>query len=175
MQRSPHRKQEIARAADRSWSLISFLPGSGDAIMVAVTIRNPQEEAPRVLTIRAAEHDRRADADMRAILDAAERPDLRLRPVTALSDICRKAGLTHADRAASGQRCSACVPCGVAARLEQLASRSSICGRRDIDPALTHCGTSWPDVTFKAGGERPGSRACDFRDAVAGIDNPARR
>lgn len=142
--------------------------------MIAVTIRTPEYEAPRVLTMRAAEHDRRADADMRAILEAAERPALRLRPQTALSDICRKAGLTHADRAAPGQRCSACVPCGVAARLEQLALRSSTFGRRYTDPALTHCGTSWQDVTFRAGGERPGSRVCAFRDAVAGIDNPAR-
>ncbi|MGA1344259.1 MAG: FitA-like ribbon-helix-helix domain-containing protein [Hyphomonas sp.] len=65
--------------------------------MVAVTIRNLSEEAHRALKMRAAEHNRSAEAEMRAILEAAVRPAGRLRLGTALSDIGRKAELTIAD------------------------------------------------------------------------------
>ncbi len=65
--------------------------------MVAVTIRNLSEEAHRALKMRAAEHNRSAEAEMRAILEAAVRPAGRLRLGTALSDIGRKAELTNAD------------------------------------------------------------------------------
>lgn len=71
--------------------------------MVAVTIRNLSEEAHRALKMRAAEHNRSAEAEMRAILEAAVRPVGRLRLGTALSDIGRKAGLTIADIEALGQ------------------------------------------------------------------------
>ena len=65
--------------------------------MVAVTIRNLSEETHRALKMRAAEHNRSAEAEMRAILEAAVRPAGRLRLGTALSDIGRKAELTNAD------------------------------------------------------------------------------
>jgi plasmid stability protein len=68
-----------------------------DAIMAAVTIRNLSEEAHRALKVRAAQHNCSAEAEMRAILEAAVRPEGRLRLGTALSEVSRKMGLTNAD------------------------------------------------------------------------------
>ena len=65
--------------------------------MAAVTIRNLSEEAHRALKVRAAQHNRSAEAEMRAILEAAVRPEGRLRLGTAMSEISRKMGLTNAD------------------------------------------------------------------------------
>ncbi len=67
------------------------------AIMAAVTIRNLSEEAHRALKVRAAQHNRSTEAEMRAILEAAVRPEGRLRLGTALSETSRRIGLTNAD------------------------------------------------------------------------------
>lgn len=42
--------------------------------MVAVTIRNLPQELHRALKVHAAQHNRSAEAEMRAILEAAVRP-----------------------------------------------------------------------------------------------------
>lgn len=65
--------------------------------MAAVTIRNLSEEAHRALKVRAAQHNRSAEAEMRAILEAAVRPEGRLRLGTALSAIGQKYGVTKGD------------------------------------------------------------------------------
>ena len=65
--------------------------------MAAVTIRNLSEETHRALKVRAAQHNRSAEAEIRAILDAAVRPEGRVRLGTALSELSRKVGLTNAD------------------------------------------------------------------------------
>jgi plasmid stability protein len=65
--------------------------------MAAVTIRNLSEEAHRALKLRAAQHNRSTEAEMRAILEAAVRPEGRLRLGTALSEMSRRIGLTNAD------------------------------------------------------------------------------
>jgi plasmid stability protein len=65
--------------------------------MAAVTIRNLSEEAHRALKVRAARHNRSTEAEMRAILEAAVRPEGRLRVGTALAEMSRKIGLTNAD------------------------------------------------------------------------------
>lgn len=65
--------------------------------MAAVTIRNLSEETRRALKVRAAQHNRSTEAEMRAILEAAVRPEGRLRLGTALSEMSRKIGLTNAD------------------------------------------------------------------------------
>jgi plasmid stability protein len=65
--------------------------------MAAVTIRNLPEEVHRALKVRAARHDRSTEAEMRAILEAAVRPEGRLRLGTALSEASRELGLTNAD------------------------------------------------------------------------------
>lgn len=64
--------------------------------MPAVTIRNLSDEAHRALKVRAAHHGRSAEAEMRAILEAAVRPAGRLRIGSALSALSREAGLTNA-------------------------------------------------------------------------------
>ncbi len=65
--------------------------------MAAVTIRNLSAEAHRALKVRAAQHNRSAEAEMRAILEAAVRPEGRLRLGMALSQMSRKIGLNNAD------------------------------------------------------------------------------
>jgi antitoxin FitA len=65
--------------------------------MPAVTIRNLSEETHRALKVRAAQHNRSAEAEMRAILEDAVRPANRLRLGTALADMSRKIGLTNVD------------------------------------------------------------------------------
>ncbi|MCO4052681.1 MAG: plasmid stabilization protein [Bosea sp.] len=65
--------------------------------MAAVTIRNLSDEAHRALKVRAARHNRSTEAEMRAILETAVRPDSRLRLGSALSQMSRKIGLTNAD------------------------------------------------------------------------------
>ena len=65
--------------------------------MAAVTIRNLSEEAHRALKVRAAQHNRSTEAEMRAILEAAVRPEGRLLLGTAMSEIGQKYGVTKAD------------------------------------------------------------------------------
>jgi plasmid stability protein len=49
------------------------------------------------LKLRAARHNRSTEAEMRAILEDAVRPEGRLRLGTALADRSREIGLTNAD------------------------------------------------------------------------------
>jgi antitoxin FitA len=65
--------------------------------MAAVTVRNPSEEAHRALKVRAAQHNRSEEAEMRGIVEAAVRSEGRLRLRTALSEMSRKTGLANAD------------------------------------------------------------------------------
>ena len=65
--------------------------------MAAVTIRNLSDEAHRALKVRAAQHNRSAEAEMRSILEAAALPESRLKLGTALSEVSRSMGLTNAD------------------------------------------------------------------------------
>ncbi len=71
--------------------------------MPAVTIRNLSDETHRAIKVRAAHHGRSAEAEMRDILEAAVRPNERLRLGSSLSALSRKAGLTNADFAALEQ------------------------------------------------------------------------
>ena len=68
-----------------------------DAILAAVTIRNLSEEAHRALKVRAAQHNRSTEAEIRAILESVVRPEGRLRLGTALAEMSRGIGLTNAD------------------------------------------------------------------------------
>lgn len=65
--------------------------------MAAVTVRNLSDEAHRALKLRAARHNRSTEAEIRAILEAAVRPEKRLRLGSALADLSRKAALSNAD------------------------------------------------------------------------------
>lgn len=71
--------------------------------MAAVTIRNLSEETHRALKMRAAHHNRSTEAEIRAILEAAVRPEGRLRLGTALAEMSRKVGVTNADVDALGE------------------------------------------------------------------------
>jgi len=73
------------------------------AIMPTVTIRRLSEEAHRALKRRTAQHNRSAEAEMRAILEAAARPAGRLRLGAALAEMSRGVGLTNADIEALNQ------------------------------------------------------------------------
>jgi plasmid stability protein len=65
--------------------------------MPAVTIRNLPEATHRALKVRAAQHGRSAEAEMRDILETAVRPPTRLRLGTALAEASRRIGLTDGD------------------------------------------------------------------------------
>lgn len=65
--------------------------------MVDVTIRDISEEAQRALELRAARHGRSPEAEMRAILEAAARPEERVRLGSALAERSRRIGLTNED------------------------------------------------------------------------------
>ncbi|MGL4636310.1 MAG: FitA-like ribbon-helix-helix domain-containing protein [Beijerinckiaceae bacterium] len=65
--------------------------------MAAVTIRNISDEVHRALKVRAAQHNRSTESEMRAILESAVRPDNRLRIGTALAERSQIIGLTNAD------------------------------------------------------------------------------
>ena len=77
--------------------LISSQSSNGGAPMAAVTIRNLSDEAHRALKARAAQHNRSTEAEIRAILEAAVRPEGRVRLGSALAEIGRKHGITRAD------------------------------------------------------------------------------
>lgn len=80
--------------------------------MPAVTIRNLSEETHRALKLRAAHHGRSAEAEIRAILEAAVRPSNRLRLGSALSVLSQEAGLSNADVEAlkQGRDCTPATP-----------------------------------------------------------------
>ncbi|TCT04631.1 FitA-like ribbon-helix-helix domain-containing protein [Aquabacter spiritensis] len=65
--------------------------------MPAVTIRNLSEATHRALKVRAAQHGRSTEAEMRDILESAVRPETRLRLGTALAERSRRLGLTNED------------------------------------------------------------------------------
>lgn len=65
--------------------------------MAALTVRNLPEEVHRALRVRAAEHGRSAEAEVRAILAAAVLPGQRVRLGDALSALGEQLGLTEED------------------------------------------------------------------------------
>lgn len=65
--------------------------------MPAVIIRNLPEETHRALKVRAAQHGRSTEAEIRDILEATVRPAARIRLGSALSQLSRDAGLTNQD------------------------------------------------------------------------------
>lgn len=60
--------------------------------MPAVTIRKLSEETHRALKVRAAQHGRSTEAEIRAILDDAVRPTERVKLGTMLAQIGREVG-----------------------------------------------------------------------------------
>lgn len=60
--------------------------------MVAVTVRNLSEETHRALRHRAAAHGRSTEAEIRAVLDEAMRPEGRLKLGSAIRAIVEPLG-----------------------------------------------------------------------------------
>ena len=60
--------------------------------MTAITIRNLPEETHRALRARAAEHGRSTEAEVRAILEEAVRPEKRLKLGSAMVELFRPLG-----------------------------------------------------------------------------------
>ena len=60
--------------------------------MPVVTVRNLPEETHRALKLRAAEHGRSTEAEIRAILEEAVRPDTRVKIGSALAAFGQRVG-----------------------------------------------------------------------------------
>jgi len=65
--------------------------------MASVTIRNLPEETHRALRVRAATHGRSTEAEIRAILESAVRPESRIKLGSLLADIGREVGGVELD------------------------------------------------------------------------------
>ena len=62
--------------------------------MAMLTVRNVSDEVHRALRARAATHGRSTEAEVRAILESAVKPDGRVKLGSLLADIGRRASLT---------------------------------------------------------------------------------
>lgn len=60
--------------------------------MASVTIRNLPDETHRALRVRAATHGRSTEAEIRAILECAVRPESRIKLGSLLAEIGREVG-----------------------------------------------------------------------------------
>jgi plasmid stability protein len=65
--------------------------------MAILTVRNLPEDVHRALRVRAAQHGRSTEAEVREILAAAVKPEGRLRVGDALAAIGRRIGLSDED------------------------------------------------------------------------------
>ena len=65
--------------------------------MAMLTVRNLPDDVHRALRVRAALHGRSAEAEVRAILATAVKPESRVRLGDALATLGLKIGLTNAD------------------------------------------------------------------------------
>ncbi len=65
--------------------------------MPSITIRNVPDEVHRALRVRAAQHGRSAEAEIRDILEHAVKPEKRVRMGDALAALGREIGLTNED------------------------------------------------------------------------------
>jgi plasmid stability protein len=68
----------------------------GDS-MAMLTVRNLPVEVHRALRVRAAQHGRSTEAEVREILAAAVKPEGRVRLGDALASLGREIGLTNED------------------------------------------------------------------------------
>ncbi|MCC7097877.1 MAG: plasmid stabilization protein [Thermomonas sp.] len=65
--------------------------------MAILTVRNVPDDVHRALRLRAAQHGRSTEAEVREILATAVKPEKRVRVGDALAAIGRKIGLTNED------------------------------------------------------------------------------
>ena len=62
--------------------------------MASVTVRNLPDEVHRALRVRAAQHGRSTEAEIRDILERVAKPEGRIRMGEALASLGREIGLT---------------------------------------------------------------------------------
>jgi len=67
--------------------------------MPTFTVRNVPEEVHRALKVRAAQHGRSAEAEIRDILETAVKPENRVRMGQLMMQIARDAGITEEEAA----------------------------------------------------------------------------
>lgn len=72
--------------------------------MAMLTVRNLPEEVHRALRLRAARHERSTEAEVRAILEEAVRPQGRLKLGAWLADIGQQVRLTDEEVALINKR-----------------------------------------------------------------------
>ncbi len=72
--------------------------------MAVLTVRNLPDEVHRALRMRAAEHGRSTEAEVRTILEEAVKPEGRLKLGSLLADIGRQVRLTDEEVALINQR-----------------------------------------------------------------------
>jgi plasmid stability protein len=72
--------------------------------MAVLTVRNLPDEVHRALRLRAARHGRSTEAEVRALLEEAVKPQGRLKLGSLLADIGRKMKLTDEEVALINQR-----------------------------------------------------------------------
>ncbi|MGC2854936.1 FitA-like ribbon-helix-helix domain-containing protein [Novispirillum sp. DQ9] len=72
--------------------------------MAMLTVRNLPDEVHRALRVRAAQHGRSAEAEVRAILEDAVRPEGRVRLGSLLAEAGQRAGLSDEEASAFSQR-----------------------------------------------------------------------
>lgn len=65
--------------------------------MTSVTVRNVPDEVHRAIRLRAAQHGRSIEAEMRDILESAVKPEGRVKLGSMLAEIGRKVKLTEAE------------------------------------------------------------------------------
>jgi antitoxin FitA len=74
--------------------MIAFQSIRGFEAMRSITVRNVPDEVHRALRVRAAQHGRSAEAEIRDILEDAVRPEGRVKLGSLLAEIGRKSKLT---------------------------------------------------------------------------------
>jgi len=65
--------------------------------MAILTVRNLPDDVHRALRVRAAQHGRSTEAEVREILASVVKPEKRVRLGDALAALGRKIGLTNED------------------------------------------------------------------------------
>lgn len=71
--------------------------------MAMLTVRNLPDDVHRALRVRAAQHGRSTEAEVREILSVAVKPETRIRMGDALAALGSKIGLTDEDVEAFNQ------------------------------------------------------------------------
>jgi antitoxin FitA len=65
--------------------------------MAVLTVRNLPDEVHRALRLRAAQHGRSMEAEVRSILEDTVKPPARVKLGALLREMSHRAGLTNAD------------------------------------------------------------------------------